>query len=251
MFLLAGTGKTGSASLSKYQLLDLCGNLVIYDQVFDTFRFSHLSVQEFLEGQEMFKPETVHATLTEDCLFNIDKIGRETITEAETRLLDYSCCLWAVHSREALHHRQLRLKKLCKLFSREQDWLSSFGRWHRRIEDLLSDWANELHPKAHDCLKTAISFTPSALSIICAFDLTGILDREQWIQQVKRCPTTKSDLTYSEVLAACNSTDLVQWQLDDKIPFDKLEYVISIAAESRRNGDKAVKSFLDNVGAEV
>lgn len=129
--------------------------------------------------------------------------------------------------------------------------MSSFGRWHRRIEDLLSDRENGWHPKAHDRLDTAISFTPSALLIICAFDLTGILVREQWIQQVKRCPTTKSDLTYSDVLTACNSTDLVQWQLDDKIPFDKLEYVISIAAESRRNGDKAMKSFLYKVGAEV
>ncbi|KAH7010424.1 hypothetical protein EDB80DRAFT_573247, partial [Ilyonectria destructans] len=244
VFLVAVTGKTGSVSLSKDQLLDLCCNLVIYDHVFDTFRFSHLLVREFFEGQVMFKPETENATLTEDCLFNIDKMGRETITEAETQLLNYSCYLWLIHAREALHRRQLRLRKLlCKFFSGEQDWLSSFGRWHRRIEDLLSERGNEWHPEAHDRLDTAISFTPSALLIICAFDLTGILDREHWIQQVKRFPTMKLDLTYSDVLAACNSTDL--------IPFDKLEYVISIAAESRRHGDKAMKSFLDKLGAEV
>ena len=38
-------------TLSVHDVLDVCSNLVIYDEACDEFRFAHLSVQEFLESQ--------------------------------------------------------------------------------------------------------------------------------------------------------------------------------------------------------
>jgi hypothetical protein len=39
---------------TKEQVLDICCNLVVYDNELDTFRFAHLSVREFLEEREEY-----------------------------------------------------------------------------------------------------------------------------------------------------------------------------------------------------
>ena len=65
---------------TKETILDLCFNLVVYDKSLDTFRFSHLSVVEFLETRkDEFSQRAVHDTVTassvklfEYCFQNLD-----------------------------------------------------------------------------------------------------------------------------------------------------------------------------------
>jgi len=54
--------------LIKDDLLELCFNFVIDDQESNSFRFTHLSVREFLETKEGFDRESCHRTAAIFCL---------------------------------------------------------------------------------------------------------------------------------------------------------------------------------------
>lgn len=65
---LDAISEPGRTSISKEQLLDLCCNLITFDQALDIFRFAHLSVREFLESQPSFTINAVNAIVGEACL---------------------------------------------------------------------------------------------------------------------------------------------------------------------------------------
>lgn len=52
-------------------LLDLCNNLVIYDESLNVFRFAHLSVREFLEQRQGFEELSCYIVAAESCLLQI------------------------------------------------------------------------------------------------------------------------------------------------------------------------------------
>ena len=54
--------------LTKEKVLDLCHNLVIFDDSLDVFRFAHLSVREFLEKQAEYMANSCHLFAAESCL---------------------------------------------------------------------------------------------------------------------------------------------------------------------------------------
>jgi hypothetical protein len=56
---------TGNTNLSVEDNLDLCCNLVVFDEAMDTFRFAHLSVQEYLELQSGFTQSEANTFLLE------------------------------------------------------------------------------------------------------------------------------------------------------------------------------------------
>ena len=53
------------------QFLGLCHNFVVLDTHLDTFRFSHLSVREFLESQAPYSVPYTNALVAETCLFDL------------------------------------------------------------------------------------------------------------------------------------------------------------------------------------
>lgn len=102
----------------KENVLDLCHNLVIYDEELDIFRFAHLSVREFLERGSDFSEKSCNALAAENCLlhmiatwdssnatFNLRKSHIRTIrarlpsVESSTQagFMDYSSDGWMVH----------------------------------------------------------------------------------------------------------------------------------------------------------
>lgn len=46
-------------------ILNICQNLVVYDETLDALRFAHFSVQEFLERQPELNKETAHTSFAE------------------------------------------------------------------------------------------------------------------------------------------------------------------------------------------
>ncbi len=56
------------ASLAAEDLVDLCSSFVAVDTELDIFRFAHLSVREFLETKDDYKPDRNHALVAELCL---------------------------------------------------------------------------------------------------------------------------------------------------------------------------------------
>ncbi|KAH6983300.1 hypothetical protein BKA56DRAFT_671994 [Ilyonectria sp. MPI-CAGE-AT-0026] len=71
------TRDRSTSAISRDQLLGLCCNLVNFDSTVDTFRFSHLSVREFLEAQDMYRTTSVNAIVTEACIFHIMGVTAE------------------------------------------------------------------------------------------------------------------------------------------------------------------------------
>ena len=62
---------TLKGDISVDELLDLCNNLVLYDEAQDVFRFSHLSVREFLEKRPEFTEASCNSLAAECCLLQI------------------------------------------------------------------------------------------------------------------------------------------------------------------------------------
>ena len=107
--------------LSIEAVLDLCANLVVLDTELEVFRFTHLSVREFLEKKEGFDAASNHAIAAECCLryLLIVKPRYEVCTEigwtrehrgqrrAAFRNLfhKYSCLHWPFHLNESSAHR--------------------------------------------------------------------------------------------------------------------------------------------------
>lgn len=73
-------------------ILDICQNLVVYDEQLDTLRFAHFSVQEFLEHQPELNHETAHTSITEVCLTSLLYHFNKPTT-----LYWYATGNWAVH----------------------------------------------------------------------------------------------------------------------------------------------------------
>jgi hypothetical protein len=72
--------------LNKEHILDLCHNFVVFDSAFDTFRFAHLSVREFLETRAEYAPVACHVLAAEICLIQL--IGSTKSSTAKDFLKD-------------------------------------------------------------------------------------------------------------------------------------------------------------------
>lgn len=67
-------------------ILDLCHNFVVFDDAFDTLRFTHLSVREFLESRAEYAPVACHVFAGEVCLMQL--IGSTKSSNAKNLLKD-------------------------------------------------------------------------------------------------------------------------------------------------------------------
>ncbi|KAI8714909.1 NACHT domain-containing protein [Fusarium sp. LHS14.1] len=240
--------KYGSApAISRDQLLQLCCNLIIFDSAVDAFRFSHLSVREFLEHQEMYKRTSANALVAEACLFSLDKMAPEA--SPRTPLMKYSCLFWAEHAHIAAQERRTRVNELLRKFlSIEQD-PSCFHHWHRTVEEYLED--PEVRWSTREKLKATMSYIPRVLLVICAYDLSGILSPERWRGLAQERPRNKNGATHEEVAARYGSSDILHWHFNNGIAFEVNEKVVEEAAGNSGSGKEILALLLDKRGAEI
>ncbi len=98
-FLVAVAANLGTdRDLSKEKLLELCNNLVVYDDGLEVFRFAHLSVREFLENKSAFAEVSCYSLAAECCLLQI---------------LASSGCSNAEHLMSDVHRLRLRNSPHC------------------------------------------------------------------------------------------------------------------------------------------
>ena len=64
--------------VTREEMLDLCQNLIVYDEGLDTFRFAHLSVREFLEKRADFSEVSCNVAAAECCLLHIIAMTNHT-----------------------------------------------------------------------------------------------------------------------------------------------------------------------------
>ncbi|KAG9563175.1 hypothetical protein KCU71_g8184, partial [Aureobasidium melanogenum] len=119
--------------LKKSQVLDVCQNLVIADDGTETFRFAHLSVQEFLEKREEYDEGSLHSFAALRCLEELSSPRAKT-HHGETRpdpnaksFYAYSVVNWVYHSHKVKDRSESLVEKL-ESFLGDDD---AFGNWNR------------------------------------------------------------------------------------------------------------------------
>jgi hypothetical protein len=83
-FILAVcSGMEDVGLITQFDVLSVCSNLVLYDEDFDTFRFAHLSVVEYLERRDEYSPAAANAFCAEQCLSWIINRGDSSFTSSD------------------------------------------------------------------------------------------------------------------------------------------------------------------------
>ena len=180
-------------------ILDLCSGFVVIDDELDIFRFTHLSVREFLESQETYGLERSHAFAAQ-CCFRY--LSRSTLLEKISILNDreevfleyfheYASFHWPIHLRESSDYRlslPLRATTQEFLFGDQKRASPAFSRWN----DIL--WHNLLYcrwkwPSQHDRkFFDGISLPADCILMTSAWEFWDLLEL-----RIKRDSTTLND----------------------------------------------------------
>ncbi|KAK1671055.1 hypothetical protein BDP55DRAFT_321789 [Colletotrichum godetiae] len=245
--MVSGAKDVSTATISRDQLLELCNNMVLFDETLDAFRFSHLSVREFFEGEHAYQITTAHALAAEQCLLNLDDIP--SVIMPLTPVMRYSFSFWAHHAKYADHEeRQSRLSLiLTKFFSGEGNHSSPFSRWHDRLSCKRYD--ADLDEK-HE-FNAALSYMPFAMLVICVFDLSGVLSPERWTQLARARPRNLNGATHDELIIRYDSIQILQWQFDVGVAFNWTLKHVKIAAGSMRNSVRVMSFLLERLASDI
>ena len=90
-----------SFNLTKETILFICGNLVMFDQELEVFRFAHLSLREYLETQPNFTLSVAHALGAEISLLICLQRYTELTAKCARTFRPYAFVYWLYHCREA------------------------------------------------------------------------------------------------------------------------------------------------------
>jgi len=171
---------TGRAvQVSKSGFLDICGNLVVLDTELDVFRFTHLSVREFLEARTDFAPKITHATAAEICLNTLltrDWLSSE-ITWQKATLYQYATLYWAAHI-ESCGNDYSRSKigdALRQMFTRDDRVTPWFAKWLLQVESASETlgWDDPLKDK----IEQSLSHPETCLFAACTFGFSNVVEQ--------------------------------------------------------------------------
>ena len=140
--------------ITKDHVLDLCRNLVLYDEGLDIFRFAHLSVREFLEKRPEFYAMPCNLLAGEICLLQMyasancsssnpaqsdERIARicqrsaSSKTSVSERFLEYARSQWMIHIKSGPKSTKFDETKFGRLFhlffSEASEPESAFATW--------------------------------------------------------------------------------------------------------------------------
>ena len=87
---------------SVHDVLDVCSNLVIYDEALDEFRFAHLSVREFLESQPGYNSSEANQSVARRSLQSLMSFQ---LKDSYT-ILRYATSNWIYHYQEIEDQRR-------------------------------------------------------------------------------------------------------------------------------------------------
>ncbi|KAI6764484.1 hypothetical protein HG530_008273 [Fusarium avenaceum] len=239
-----------SYPISKGQLLQICSHFVMFDNATNTFRFSHLTVREFLENQDPFTSTSANALAAEVCL---SKLVAPQIS-IKGPVQQYPFLFWAEHVREASQQRYMRLEEMLRQFLQSEEADSLFYRWHRTTEELLGRLQTlrvlDLHVRTR--LEAALSYIPRVLFVVCAYDLVDVLSREQWARLVQQQYKNKAGETHQEITLRYGNGQILEWQSRGDSSFEVTEEFIEIAARNRVYGETVIARLLSNrTGAAI
>ncbi|THX14501.1 ankyrin [Aureobasidium pullulans] len=177
--ILEAVSEAGDSDLEKNEVLDVCRNLVVADDETDTFRFAHLSVQEFLQKKEGFDEDALHTFAALRCLEEFESTRRSNYDDDNARpdpnsasFYAYAVVNWIYHSLMVKGGRREDLVDKLESFFRDEE---AFSDWNH--DSLESDERQNYFLMDTDfespCLsghKATPTFAIAKLGLISAFD---------------------------------------------------------------------------------
>jgi ankyrin repeat protein len=228
----SGTSLTGRENLSIEDVLNLCCNLVVYDESVDTFRFAHLSVREYLESQPGY-------TLLEANICLLERFLPTCIRyqyDSEDPFCRYAACYWVSHycRLEEKHRRkvfELHAKRF--LFNGAQS-SEAYDTWATEgpFVRLCWPWNPSNRPFSiqmiHDRIGSAIGIVsymtspesiPSPVDLACCFGWVEVLDHYEKNQNLDAFRGSTTELM--NLAISYGQISVVRWLLSrDVLPMD-------------------------------
>ncbi|KAH0536664.1 hypothetical protein FGG08_006490 [Glutinoglossum americanum] len=162
----------------KENVLRICCNLIVLDLELDIFRFAHLSVREFLEGQEEYTSTAANALAAERCLTvclgNIS--APAAVIAVNTTFRNYAVMHWPIHCQMSEDRRSK--DKLGDLFhdllKRQLGETSPFAEWARSAEAALPSHAGS-DDDIQRRIRSTISSPPDPVFAACVWGFSEII----------------------------------------------------------------------------
>jgi len=142
---------------SNSDILDACCNLIFLDKQFNTFRFAHLSVREYLESREDFGPKDTHLFALNRCvgalLYNAWSFKSTRVPNSSQSkfiyiqnqtLLGYARLSWPLHCQHVPGDQVEASPNLRLFIDVEGDHKAVSNQWMDTSSSRLSKYYNEL-----------------------------------------------------------------------------------------------------------
>ncbi|KAI9787978.1 MAG: hypothetical protein M1816_007282, partial [Peltula sp. TS41687] len=252
--------------VSKDEVLELCNNFVVFDTQLDTFRFTHLSVREFLEKRPEYTAIATNSLVAEICLLIListtpNSAAERFLSEHGQHPIKGSCNMndfgqypklyWAKHCQLAADARAHgSLKDAFQFFlSSGADPTSAFSMWISQSSELLTsniEW--DLYYRLQD-IKAA---SASNIFVAGSFDFPEVLEDEH---ERKSSFANHTNSWGADIIEVCmkhgsckTMIRLLDLQGDDiKIT----EEGVKAAAGDYESGEEVMRLLLDKRGEEV
>ncbi|KAL9125157.1 MAG: hypothetical protein Q9217_005596, partial [Psora testacea] len=161
----------------KETILQICANLILIDEETDTFRFSHLSVQEFLEKESEYSSSELNSFAAMRCieeflpdrrfLRDSDSIGHSDALSFHA----YAIAYWASHfsATKAEDRRNENMEDVIRDFLCEGE---SFNTFHSEAMEAKTS----LCGYSSNDMERLLAAEPTCIFTICTFGLDNLLD---------------------------------------------------------------------------
>jgi ankyrin repeat protein len=239
----AVTFPTESHVLHADTVVDICCNMVLIGHD-GNFRFSHLSVREYLEGLDTYSASQCHFTVLERCLASYLNTAVDwTLHNAlDLAIKPYAMLHWVTHCQDAgTPATDESLALLVKAFvfgaNIEQNTTDAFADW---VTDI---WSASQYPEDWDSdsltlqkLECAASSPPNPQFLACTFDMVWILDAMASTGWKEWNTSNNKSLLCSNLTARWGNLHALTWLLDgDCVTPEAMTDALSVAIESTQS----------------
>ncbi|KAI5202583.1 hypothetical protein E4T39_04622 [Aureobasidium subglaciale] len=251
--LLEAVSQPEERTITRDEVLDVCRGLIVADDETETFRFAHLSIQEFLQEKAEYTQDALHTFAALRCLEEFES-PRQDLYDEKNQPNPNSECFYAYAVVYLMSHigmireRDVTLSAGIGAFLVNED---AFAAWNR---DSLESKERQDSDRSIDefgepCLNGR---KPSPSLIIARFGLLEMVD-EQSTDTDWRYPSTSGDSPI-HVSSHYGHLEIVQWLVEEKdINVNSCAYMgyTPLMSASASGNNHIVEYLLSHDGVEI
>lgn len=229
---------TSGEIMTRETLLDLCFNLVVYNENEDFFRFSHLSVREFLEdhgkdtGIEIYPEDIVTRVCLNSLVYGND--SNKTIP-------NYTYWFWGYHLANCSEY-----PREAKMFLTPGS--KSFERWHEYMMSNVPVYITRSNSDLAISIHRSLSSSHHPVFAICEWGLTRALEGQLDAQTVGL--KNRSGLNGLELASSGGHEQIVRLLLEFQMHLGQRDRDVALRAATSEGHERIVQLLLQH-GADV